>query len=36
VPEDDEGEVPLEEPAMVTIRDQIANDMWEARGTHRT
>jgi hypothetical protein len=36
VPEDDEGEVPLEEPAMVTIRDQIANAMWEARGTHRT
>jgi hypothetical protein len=36
VPEDDEEEVPLEEPAMVTIMDQIANAMWEARGTHRT
>jgi hypothetical protein len=30
--DDDGAEVPLEEPAMVYIRDEIANAMWEARG----
>jgi hypothetical protein len=32
--DDDGAEVPLEEPAMVHIRDEIANAMWEARSAH--
>jgi hypothetical protein len=36
LPEEDEQEVPLEEPAMVNVRDEICNAMWAARGTHRT
>jgi len=34
--EDDEGEVPLDSPTMVTLRDEICNAMWAARGTSRT
>ena len=36
LPEDDEGEVPLDSPTMVTLRDEICNAMWAARGTSRT
>jgi hypothetical protein len=34
--DDDPGELPLEEPAMVTVRDEIRNAMWAARGSSRT
>jgi hypothetical protein len=34
--EADDGDLPLEEPAMVSIRDEICNAMWAARGTSRT
>ncbi|CAN6172143.1 unnamed protein product [Urochloa humidicola] len=34
--QDDLGDLPLEEPAMVTIRDEICNAMWAARGSSRT
>jgi hypothetical protein len=34
--EADDGDLPLEEPAMVSIRDEIWNAMWAARGTSRT
>jgi hypothetical protein len=36
VPDDDRGELPLEEPVMVTVRDEICNAMWAARGSSRT
>ena len=36
LPQDDQGELPLEEPAMVTVRDEICNAMWAARGSSRT
>ena len=35
LPEDDE-DVPLEEPAMVNVRDQICNSMWASRGSSTT
>jgi len=35
LPEDDE-DVPLEEPAMVNVRDQICNAMWASRGSSTT
>jgi hypothetical protein len=35
-PDDDPGELPLEEPAMVSVRDDICNAMWAARGSSRT
>ena len=35
MPEDDE-DVPLEEPAMVNVRDQICNAMWASRGSSTT
>jgi hypothetical protein len=34
--QDEPGELPLEEPAMVTMRDEICNAMWAARGSYRT
>jgi hypothetical protein len=34
--EADDGDLPLEEPAMASIRDEICNAMWAARGTSRT
>jgi hypothetical protein len=34
--QDEQGELPLEEPAMVTVRDEICNAMWAARGSSRT
>ena len=35
LPEDDE-DVPLEEHAMVNVRDQICNTMWASRGSSTT
>ena len=35
LPEDDE-DVPLEEPVMVNVRDQICNAMWASRGSSTT
>jgi len=35
LPEDDD-DVPLEEPAMVNVRDQICNAMWASRGSSTT
>jgi hypothetical protein len=32
-PEQDEGDVPLDSPAMVTVREEICNAMWAGRGT---
>jgi hypothetical protein len=32
----DHGELPLEELAMVTVRNDICNAMWAARGSSRT
>jgi hypothetical protein len=34
--QDEQGELPLEELAMVTVRDEICNAMWAARGSSRT
>ena len=36
LPEEEEGEVPLDSPDMVDVRDEICNAMWAARGTSRT
>ena len=32
----DVDDVPLEEPAMVNVRDEICNAMWASRGSSRT
>jgi hypothetical protein len=34
-PDDDPGELPLDELAMVSVRDDICNAMWAARGSSR-
>jgi hypothetical protein len=32
----DHGELPLEEPAMVNVKNDICSAMWAARGSSRT